>query len=92
MFKRWARAWPPHASPPLRAAPVGPIVRRERRLSARARGCRFSEEENVRGTTQVKTSVRRAIRKGVLAECPGLADAFDNVMFKKDDAMFITKW
>lgn len=52
---------------------------------------KFDEKENVSGTTQLKSSVQKAIRVKLIEAYPHIEPHIENILPKKD-AFRIVKW
>ena len=52
---------------------------------------KFDEKESVSGTTQLKSSVQKAIRGKLIETYPRIEDYIDSILPKKD-AFKIVKW
>jgi len=52
---------------------------------------KFDEKENVSGTTQLKSSVQKAIRGKLIETYPHIEDYIEGILPKKD-AFKIVKW
>lgn len=52
---------------------------------------RFTNEENISGKSQVKSSVQRGIKQSILDQYPGLEEEIEELLPKKEP-LFVAKW